>query len=84
MGPDVGAAHQKMETVEQAARILLAARLLGGANPLAPEQVQELLAARPRYGVREGLAACGPVLASGEDEALIERIVERVRARLRD
>ncbi len=82
LGPDVGAAHQKMETVEHAARILLAARLLGGANPLGPEQVRELLEARSRYGVREGLAACGPPRAQEADEALIERIVARVRARL--
>jgi L-fuculose-phosphate aldolase len=81
VGPDVNTAHQKMETVEHAARILLAARLLGGANALRPEQVQELLEARPRYGVREGLAACRQAVSP--DEALIERVVERVRARLR-
>jgi L-fuculose-phosphate aldolase len=82
VGAEVGAAHQKMETVEHAARILLAARLLGGPNQLAPEQVRELLEARPRYGVREGLAACGPLPELEPDDALIDEIVTRVRQRL--
>ncbi len=95
-GPDLSAAHHRMETVEHAARILLVARLLGGAQPLAAGQVKELLESRPRYGVREGLAACDVVPAverSGgaipscgphsEDEALVERITRRILERLR-
>lgn len=47
-GPTLTLAHQRMESLEQAARIVLAARLLGRVTPLAPEQVQALLAARAR------------------------------------
>jgi L-fuculose-phosphate aldolase len=100
VGEDVHLAHQRMETIEHAARILLVARLLGGANPLNVSQVRELLEARGRYGVREDLAACdwaapdpgvpapGAARAEktagrGPDEELVERIVERVLARLR-
>ena len=89
VGADVDAAHQRMETVEQAARILLVARLLGGPNALAPAQVAELLEARSRYGVREGLAACdmpgsaAPATPlSAEEEALAMRIAERVREQI--
>jgi L-fuculose-phosphate aldolase len=39
-------AHQRMESLEHAARILLAARQLGRVAPLAPEQVAALQAAR--------------------------------------
>jgi L-fuculose-phosphate aldolase len=47
-GATLALAHQRMESLEQAARIMLAARLLGRVTPLAPEQVQALLAARAR------------------------------------
>ncbi len=87
VGEDVGAAHQRIETVEQAARILLVARLLGGANPLRADEVAELLAARTRYGVREGLAPCDVAATpkrglTEEEEALAERVAERVRRKL--
>jgi L-fuculose-phosphate aldolase len=90
VGEDLELAYQRLETVEQAARILLVARLLGGANPLAADQVAELLAARSRYGVREGLAACElpprtvpeAQALSAEEEALAERVAERVRRKL--
>lgn len=89
VGADVDAAHQRMETVEQAARILLVARLLGGPSALGPEQVAELLQSRPRYGVREGLAACdmpsrdvGAAPLSAEEEALATRIAARVREQI--
>lgn len=68
VGPDVLAAHQRMENVEHAARILLVAQLLGGARPLAADQVAELVGSRSRYGVREGLAGCD-VRARGADQA---------------
>ena len=94
VGSDVLQAHQRMETVEHAARILLVARLCGGPNALTVSQVRDLIDSRDRYGVREGLAACewaapdpggtaaqGAVPRAAEDE-LVERIVERVIARL--
>jgi L-fuculose-phosphate aldolase len=81
VGEDVDHAHQRMETVEQSARILLAARLLGGAHALPPEEVQRLLESRARYGVRENLAGCET--GSSADDALVERVVERVIVKLR-
>ena len=43
-GPSLLIAHQRMESVEHSARILLAARLLGRVTELSTEQVAELLA----------------------------------------
>ena len=60
-GPTLTLAHQRMESLEQAARIMLAARLLGRVTPLAPEQVQALLEARAR-----GTAGAPPVHVEGE------------------
>lgn len=84
VGDDVELAYQRMETVEQSARILLAARLLGGAHALPPEEVQRLLESRARYGVREDLAGCDVAPASTSiDDALIEKVLARVLERLR-
>lgn len=44
--PTLELAHQRMESLEQAARILLAARQLGPVAPLEPAQVDALRAAR--------------------------------------
>jgi L-fuculose-phosphate aldolase len=46
LGPSVEAACYRMESLEQSARILLVARLLGGARPLSPEEVARLIAPR--------------------------------------
>ncbi len=87
VGADVESAYQRMETVEHAARVLLVARLMGGANPLSGGQVADLLDARTRYGVREGLAACdieapSATARGAADDELVERIVARVRRSL--
>lgn len=50
-GPSLVVAHQRMESLEHAARILLAARLVGRVNELSSAQVAELLSARARAGV---------------------------------
>ena len=47
LGPTLSIAHQRMESIEHAARILLAARLLGRVTPLTADQVRALLAQRP-------------------------------------
>lgn len=60
-GPTLALAHQRMESLEQAARILLAARLLGRVTPLAPEQVLALRQARER--------GASTVRAAGGDKA---------------
>ena len=46
VGPTVEAACLRMESLEQGARILLVARLLGGARPLSPEELDRLVAPR--------------------------------------
>ena len=50
-GPSLLVAHQRMESLEHAARILLAARLTGRVNTLTPDQVHALEAARARAGL---------------------------------
>lgn len=47
-GPTLLVAHQRMESLEHAARITLVARLLGRVNELTPAQVAALLPARSR------------------------------------
>jgi L-fuculose-phosphate aldolase len=47
-GPDLGTAYQRMETVEQFARVMLTAELLGGPHLLQRADVQKLMAASPR------------------------------------
>jgi L-fuculose-phosphate aldolase len=51
LGRTVGEAHQRMETVEHCANILLTARLLGRVNALSAEDVRVLEEARRRSGV---------------------------------
>ncbi len=51
-GEDVFKAYFKMETVEHFARIQLVAELLGGAKALPRVEVDKLLDARSRYGVK--------------------------------
>ena len=46
VGPSLTVAHQRMESLEHAARILLTARSLGRVNELSAAQVAELTAAR--------------------------------------
>lgn len=46
VGPTLTVAHQRMESLEHAARILLTARTLGRVNALSPDQVDALTAAR--------------------------------------
>ena len=50
-GPTLSIAHQRMESLEHTARILLTSRLLGRVNELSGEQVAALVAARERAGI---------------------------------
>ncbi len=50
-GQDLTTAYQRLETVEQFARILLTAHSLGGPHMLSSINVQKLIVARSRYGV---------------------------------
>lgn len=60
-GPTLALAHQRMESLEQAARIMLVARLLGRVTPLAVKDLEALLEARTR-----GAADGAPVQVEGE------------------
>lgn len=51
VGPSLLVAHQRMESLEHAARVILTARLLGRVNELSPEDVAALIAARERAGI---------------------------------
>lgn len=50
-GQDLTTAYQRLETVEQFAKILLIAESLGGPHLLPHAEVRKLIAARSRYGV---------------------------------
>ena len=50
VGPTLTLAHQRMESLEHSARILLAARMLGRVNPLTADEVLALIEARERAG----------------------------------
>jgi len=89
---EVWKAFFKMETVEHYARIALVAELLGGANVLPRAEVNKLLDARTRYGIKakvSGEPGC-PVAAEdtrGEEkfevtrDELVALVDEALRAR---
>ena len=60
VGSSLLVAHQRMESLEHAARILLTARLLGRVNELPPASVAELLTARERSARAEARENAGP------------------------
>jgi L-fuculose-phosphate aldolase len=57
-GPTLSIAHQRMESLEHAARILLTSRLLGHVNELSADQVAALVAARERAGLPGPYPGC--------------------------
>ena len=59
LGRTVGEAHQRMESVEHCANILLTARLLGRVNALGAEDVRVLDEARQKYRAGRPDAASG-------------------------
>ena len=90
-GEDVHKAFFRMETVEHFARITLVAELVGGPRVLPKAEVQKLVDARTRYGVKVrsgGEPAC-PVVAedaggdSGSIEVTREELIELVEQALR-
>jgi L-fuculose-phosphate aldolase len=66
-GDDVWKAFFKMETVEHTARIALVAELLGGANVLPRVEVDKLIDARGRYGIKSNATGTPGCPASLED-----------------
>ena len=75
-GPSLFHAANRMETVEQFAKILFVARTLGQVNLLTAEQVEQINQIRHRYGFAGNAPACetpgaGPEAgAGGEDGAV--------------
>ena len=72
-GSDLFLAHAKMETVEHFARISLATRVLGHETLLSGEDVDKLLVAREKYGIK-GPSPVGegcPTLGGEESEPRI-------------
>ena len=57
-GPTLSIAHQRMESLEHTARILLTSRLLGRVNELSADQVAALVAARQRLGLAGPYPGC--------------------------
>lgn len=66
VGPSLLLAHQRMESLEHAARIVLAARQLGRVNRLSAEQVSELMAARQRAGLGGPYPGCSTTSSGPE------------------
>ena len=60
LGPSLLVAHQRMESLEHGARILLSARTLGRTNELADAHVRELVDARRRSGGGDEPPRTGP------------------------
>lgn len=58
VGADLFAAYYKMETIEHFAKISLVARLLGGENLLAREEVNRLQQLRGTYGIKAPAPIC--------------------------
>ncbi|MBI3890145.1 MAG: class II aldolase/adducin family protein [Candidatus Wallbacteria bacterium] len=75
-------AYNKMEGVEQFAKVLLFTRVLGGPKLLTSEQVTRLEALRERYGLAGKQMSCsgfgGSAAASSERETLLDSIALQV------
>jgi L-fuculose-phosphate aldolase len=67
-GPTLSIAHQRMESLEHTARILLTSRLLGRVNELSGEQVAALVAARERAGIAGPYPGCPAPVDQRRDE----------------
>jgi len=90
VGDSLISAHFKMETIEHFAKIMFVAYQLGNVQALKGEDVQRLIEARQRYGIRSDAPVCeescplpktGLVsTSSAEDE--IERVTEEVTRRV--
>jgi L-fuculose-phosphate aldolase len=77
VGSDVFAAYYKMETIEHFAKISLVARLLGGENLIAREEVERLQGLRTTYGIKAPAPICADPgaltdLLSGGDQAVCQ------------
>lgn len=90
VGPDLISAYRKLEKVEHAAQVTLAARQLGNVRTLPPEEVKRLEAMRAELGLGEHVEACShcgtcgkevteePVPVPEVDERVVDVVVEEV------
>ena len=76
VGPDVFAAYYKMETIEHFAKLSLVARMLGGENLIAREEVDRLQALRGSYGIEAPAPICADPLAPIENDQLTCQTVQ--------
>lgn len=60
LGRDLFEAYYRMESIDQAAQILINARLLGGPSPLSNAEVDKLMATRPGLGLANPAPRCRP------------------------
>jgi L-fuculose-phosphate aldolase len=81
-GPSLFQALNRMETVEQFAKILFVARTLGSVNLLTNEQVDGLNQIRHRYGLERPAAACDAKSPANIPGDLVERVLQEVRRKL--
>lgn len=65
VGPSLTMAHQRMESLEHTARILMTARLLGQVNTLSRDEVATLVAARHAAGIPGAFPGCPTPLDEG-------------------
>jgi L-fuculose-phosphate aldolase len=86
MGESLSHALDRLETVEQLARVTWIAEGLGGARALTEDQVQSLMKIRSGYGLVDQVASCsagdGPGNGSSEEERL-RHLVQRRKRELR-
>jgi len=75
VGSDLFAAYYKMETIEHFAKISLVARLLGGENLIAREEVLRLQGLRDTYGIKAPAPICSTEPA-GDDTCQIVKAPE--------
>jgi len=84
LGADLAEALSRLEVVEHVARITVAALAAGGASPIPHEEAARLRRMAVEAGVLRPDPASTPARGlSLQEEALVERLVERVLARLR-
>ena len=80
VGADLFSAYYKMETIEHFAKISLVARLLGGENLLAREEVTKLQQLRGTYGIKAPAPICpdpsalGDLLGGGVDPVTCQTV----------
>lgn len=78
VGASLMDAYNKMESVEQFARVALTTRLLGGPKLLDRGQVERLEALRARYGLAGKQLSCSRCATAGAPDETLETIAAQV------